>query len=274
MLQFKVDEESCVQCGECAADCPYMIIEMVDGYPAVNEEKAEQCIECQHCFAVCKPGALSIFGLDPSNSVPLKGNFPEASKVETLIMGRRSVRRYRDEPVDPDLIGRIMDVVRHAPTGVNRRTTLLTLVEDPAAMQELKVRTYEGLRAAVEAETLPPGMEFFGGILKAWDNGVDILYRGAPHFLVASAPTDGPSGQADTLIALSYFELLANSHGLGTVWDGLAKWALLDLAPEAGAMLGIPDDYTVGYMMAFGKPAVRYHRTVQRPGGSIHRVRL
>lgn len=273
MLQFNVDRELCIQCGECAKDCPYMILDMVDGYPQVNDDRANQCIECQHCFAICPTAALSIFGLKPSDSIPLKDNLPDPAKMETLMMGRRSVRRYKDEPVDPALLERIMETVRMAPTGVNRRTTLFTLVENQDAMAELRRRTYAGLRKAVEEGTLPQGLEFFEGISNLYEEkGVDVLYRGAPHFIVTSAPKDGPSGMADGLIALSYFEILANSHGLGTVWDGLAKWALLNIAQDAGAMLDIPADHEVCYMMAFGKPAVRYHRTVQRPGGIVNKI--
>lgn len=274
MLQFHVDQDICIQCGECVSDCPYSIIQMVDGYPAISEEKAGQCIECQHCFAVCEPGALSVFGLNPDKSTPLKGNLPDPAKIETLMMGRRSVRRYKEEPVESGVIDRIMEVVRSAPTGVNNGGVLYTLVEDPAVMAELRERTYDGLRKVVEDDALPPGKEFFGGISNAWDNGVDILYRGAPHFIVASVPAAGPSPMADALIGLTYFELLASSHGLGVVWNGLAKWALLDLVPEAGAMLGIPEDHVVGYMMSFGKPAVRYHRTVQRVGGTVRRLTI
>lgn len=275
MLQFNVDKELCIQCAECAKDCPYMIIEMVDDYPVVNPERADQCIECQHCFAVCGPGALSIFGLNPADSTPLKGNLPDPAKMETLMMGRRSVRRYKPEPVDPALIERIIETVRMAPTGVNRRTTVFTLVEDQEAMAELRSRVYEGLRKLTEDDAMPAGFEFFSGISNAYeDKGVDILFRGAPHFLVTSAPKDGPSATADGHIALTYFELLASSHGLGVVWDGLAKWAMTKLVPEAADLLGIPQDHEICYMVAFGMPAVRYHRTVQRPGGTVNRVTL
>jgi len=272
MLQFSVNEDTCIQCGECVKDCPYGILEMGEEFPAVVADKEGQCIQCQHCMVICEPGALSILGIDPADSTPLMGNMPAPAHVETLMMGRRSTRRYKEEPVDPALIERIMGAVRNAPTGVNNRGTLFTLVEDGAAMTQLRNQTYDGLRKAIDAGTLPAGMEFFEGIANAWDNGVDILYRGAPHFLVVSNATGGPSPEADSLIALSYFELLANSHGLGTVWDGLAKWALTAIAPEAGAMLGIPEDHHIGYMMAFGVPAVKYHRTVQRPGGTVNRI--
>lgn len=275
MLQFTINEETCINCGECVTECPYGILLMDDeDLPAVDTKKEDQCIECQHCFAVCPTGALSIVGLEPEQSRPLKGNLPDPRMVETLMLGRRSTRRYKKEPVDPGLIDQIMDVVRNAPTGVNSRQTRFTLVEDPVVMDALRERTYEGVRAALDGGTVPPGLEFFGGIIGAWDKGVDIIYRGAPHFLVVSAPKDGPSPMADCLIALSYFELLANAHGLGTVWDGLAKWALLAIAPEVSSMLSIPEGHEVGYMMAFGNPAVTFHRTVQRPGGTLKRVTL
>ena len=74
------------------------------------------------------------------------------------------------------------------------------------------------------------------------------------------------------MIALSYFELFAQTLGVGTVWDGLAKWAINDLLPEFRTRLGIPDDHVIGYAMAFGKPAVQYARTVQYGPPQVHRV--
>ncbi len=274
-MELNIDSELCIKCGECVKDCPYRILEMVDGYPAVNSEREEQCIGCQHCFAICKPGALSIFGLNPEKSLPLKGGFPEADKMKTLMMGRRSVRRYRQEPVDSELLADIFETVRMAPTGMNRRTTVLTVVDDLSVMDELRTRTYRGLRQAIEDGNLPDDMSFFEGFSKAYEeNGIDVLFRGAPHFLVTSAPKDNRSGVTDGIIALSYFELLAASNGLGAVWDGLAKWALIAVAPEALELLGLPDNHEPVYAMAFGRPAVKYHRTVQRPGGAVRKVRL
>jgi len=274
VLQFNIDKDLCIKCGECAADCPNHIIVMDDEYPVINEERVGQCIECQHCFAVCQPGALSIFGLNPQDSIPLKGNMPSSEAMSTLLMGRRSVRRYKEKPVDSALLDTLMETVRSAPTGVNNRSTLYTLVEDQETMSILKEKTYAGLKKVVDNNALPQGLEFFEGISKAYEKGVDVLFRGAPHFLVASTPKNGPSPEADALIGLTYFELLANSYGLGVVWDGLAKWAMLDIAPEAGELLGIPEDHTVGYMLAFGLPAVKYHRTVQRVGGTVNKLVL
>ncbi|MCP3891955.1 MAG: nitroreductase, partial [Desulfobulbaceae bacterium] len=45
-LHFKIDTESCIQCGSCAKDCPYNIIEMDDDYPKTNPGKEAKCIQC------------------------------------------------------------------------------------------------------------------------------------------------------------------------------------------------------------------------------------
>lgn len=109
-------------------------------------------------------------------------------------------------------------------------------------------------------------------LVQLWEEkGVDTLFRGAPHLLVASVPKDVPSPLPDCLIALSYFELYAQASGVGTVWDGLAKWAINDLVPETRRRLGIPDDHLIGYCMAFGRPAVHYARTVQHGPALISR---
>lgn len=274
MISFKVDADTCIQCGECANDCPYLIIEMGDdGYPYVKPEREAQCIRCQHCMAVCKPGALSILGLDPAKSRPLKGALPDAEAMETLIMGRRSTRRYKEEPLDPAVIARLLEATSHAPTGVNNRGVLMTVVEDPAVMSDLRIRTMDGIREAAQAGALPKRLEFLEGFVKVWDDkGVDVLFRRAPHLLVASAPADGPSPEADCHIALSYFELLAASMGLGTLWNGLVKWAMADIVPSLKGALGIPEEHKLVYAMVFGKPAVHYYRTVQRADANVNRV--
>jgi ferredoxin len=146
VLDFYVDREKCIQCGECVRDCPHGIIELTAEYPGIIEDKETQCIRCQHCLAVCSTGALSILGKDPENSTILQGNLPGARQMETLIKGRRSVRYYKKEPVDSALIAHLLDVVAHCPTGVNNRQVLFTVVEDQQTMDNLRQRTMEGIR--------------------------------------------------------------------------------------------------------------------------------
>lgn len=273
MLNFQVAQDKCTGCGLCAQDCPAGIIAMEDGHPAVAPDKESSCYDCRHCLAICPAGGISIRGSKPEDSRPLAGAYPEPDKLETLIKGRRSIRRYREENLDPALLDRLLEVAGHAPSGVNTRKVRLTVIDDREKLAKFRIEVLNGLRSLAEANALPERFGFFAGIVKAWDeNGVDVLFRAAPHLLVASAPADVATPVEDCLIALTTFELFAQANGVGTVWGGLVKWAITELVPEARRTLGIPDDHVIGYAMAFGRPAVRYARTVQRGVPSIHRV--
>lgn len=273
-LRFSVDEELCIGCGECVSDCPYGVIEMHGDFPRIAGGREGACIGCQHCLAVCGPGALSIHGLHPEDSLPLAGRLPAADQLATLMQGRRSVRRYTGMPVAADQIQFLLDTVACAPTGINNRQVLFTVIDDCQVMESLRRTTYSSLDAVIREGRLPAGMEFFQAMVEdALKNGRDNIFRGAPHLLIVSAPKDSPSPEADCHIALAYFELLAASMGLGTLWSGLAKWALVMIVPEILQRLGIPDNHQVGYMMVFGHPAVTYHRTVQRASTHVNRAK-
>ena len=60
------------------------------------------------------------------------------------------------------------------------------------------------------------------------------------------------------------FELLAQANEIGTLWNGMLKWAFEDILPDLKKRIGIPDDHMIGYIMVFGKPAVKYARTVEK----------
>jgi nitroreductase/NAD-dependent dihydropyrimidine dehydrogenase PreA subunit len=274
LLDYTVNTSTCTRCGQCVADCPARIIAMPEGaFPAIAPESEATCYRCQHCLAVCPVGAVSILGLKPGGSRPLAGAFPDPDKLEMLIKGRRSVRRYKPENLEPELIQRLLDVAWYAPTGINCRDVLFTVVDDRDKLARLRDEVMAGLGRMVCEERLPEGLEFFADFVRVWEEkGVDILFRGAPHLLIASAPAQGVSPVPDCLIALSYFELFAQSLGVGTVWNGLTKWAVNDLLPETRQRLGIPEDHVIGYVMSFGRPAFQYVRTVQRGPANIQRV--
>jgi nitroreductase/NAD-dependent dihydropyrimidine dehydrogenase PreA subunit len=274
ILDFEINTQTCTRCGDCVVDCPARIIFMHEnGYPYIPVEKEANCYRCQHCLAVCPEGSLSIHGLTPEGSILLDKGFPDPVKLEILMKGRRSVRRYREENLDPELLSRLLEVAWHAPTGVNSRKVLFTLLDSREKVAEFRDGLMAGLADVVGKDALPKGREFYAGFLKLWqDKKVDILFRNAPHLLVASAPASVATPLPDCLIALSYFELFAQANGVGTLWNGLAKWAIDDLLPETRQRLGIPADHVIGYVMSFGRPAVHYLRTVQHGPALINRA--
>jgi nitroreductase len=213
-------------------------------------------------------------GLDPANSLQLtSSNLPDAGQMELLIKSRRAIRNYKPENLEPEVLQRLLDVACYAPSGMNARKVRFTLVDDREKLAKLRDELMTGLGQLVRENKLPEGMEFFAGFYRAWEEqGIDTLFRGAPHFLVVSAPQNIVTPVQDCLIAMTTFEIFAQTLGVGTVWDGLAKWAINDLMPEFRSRLGIPEDHVIGYAMAFGKPAVQYSRTAQHVPYQIHRM--
>jgi nitroreductase/NAD-dependent dihydropyrimidine dehydrogenase PreA subunit len=273
-LHFTVDETVCTGCGECAEDCTMRCIEMIADIPTMSKENEERCVQCQHCFAVCPVGALSILGKDPEQFPLHKKDLPSAEQVIAMVKGRRSIRQYKNEPVPDQQIATLLQTASYAPTAVNNHQVMFTVIDDVAVMDKLRQEVHTAIETKVQNGTMPPGMEFYLDLIgKAKTDGRDAIFRDAPHLLIASSPKESPSPVADCFIALSYFELLATSMGLGTLWCGLAKWALTIIAPELLNRFNIPENHEIVYMMLFGKPAVSYPRTVQREMVSVNVVK-
>ena len=274
MLYFSVNEELCTRCGLCVRDCPSMIITQSGKTPPkISRKDSLNCIQCQHCLAICPTAAISIFKKKPEDSLPLSaGSMPDFEQMNLLVRGRRAVRHYKDENVDAELLKRILAATANAPSGVNRHQLTFSVIDDRKVMQAFRERTLSDLAAADKAGRIP---EHFGYLKEAPSayakDKTDIIFRTAPHALIVSAGPGSVCPNEDAILALAYFELLAQSAGLGAVWWGIFKM-LMAVLPDLRPRLGIPDDHTYCYAMLFGAPAVKYARTVQRDDAAIVRT--
>lgn len=261
-LNFTVSREKCIHCDACVADCPRRIIQYHDGFPGIAPAETNQCIRCQHCMAICPTGAVSISGLNPEDSIllgPTPAVTPDA--LSRLIRGRRTMRQYRRENVERRLIDRLLTDIAYAPTGGNTCDLTFTVVDDRLALGRILESLVSDMERAIRENVAVP--EFMAkGVYTYRHSQRDEIFRGAPHLLIASAGPAAYCGDADVVIALSYFELLAHSHGLGTTWCDFLKF-ILELRPESGKLFGIPTDRPFRAML-FGLPAISYARTVQR----------
>jgi len=274
MLDFKINDAKCIECGLCAQDCLVGIIEM-NPKPIIRTTNEKKCLKCQHCLAICPTGALSILGKNPENSVTVDGEIPSPKAMSRLIKTRRSIRNYKKENLDKALIQELLEAAAYTPTGHNDNAVLFSLIDNKEDLNVFRTKVYASIKAMKETGKLEPKFEFLAAIQKLWDNnGMDVLFRDAPHLLIASAPKDYASPIADCMISLSYFELLANSYNVGTIWNGLVKWAIDDIDPELRKLIGIPKNHVIGYVMSFGKPAVKYARGIQSEGLHLNRIKM
>jgi len=255
MPHIIIDPARCDKDGLCIAECPAGLISPgPEGLPVGAADAAARCYMCGHCIAVCPKGALTLAGIDPADLPAVQKKFsvaPEAA--EQFLRSRRSVRRYKEHPLDHGLVTQLIDTARYAPSGMNAQPVQWVVVEGRERMLKLAGLTAAALRR----------LPYFLGFLEAWDKGVDTILRGAPNLIVAHAEATGFDHTVDGAIALAYFELAAHAHKVGTCWAGLLMLAAKD-SPELRAALGLPEGHRVlGALMA-GYPQHGFRRLPPR----------
>ena len=146
--------------------------------------------------------------------------------VYEAIAKRKSVRAFEDRDVPEDVLQRIFEAVRLAPSASNRQEWRFVVVRDPALRQKLA-------RAAND-------QEFVGQ---------------APVILACCAETDRhvmpcghPCYPIDLAIAIDHLTLCAVEEGLGTCWIGAFNEA------QVREILGIPPQIRVVALMPLGYP--------------------
>ncbi len=218
----------------------------------------QRCIKCQHCLAVCPTGAISVLGKNPDMSENIE--VQNSEKVLNLIKSRRSVRKYENKNLDKDLMKKLKDMLAWVPTGCNYHKLHFSFIDDIEVMNEFRNLVNQKVIEALTVKPVDVIVNNFSSYLKFLEQGEDIIFRGAPHMLVVSNPIDAPCQKEDTIIALSYFELYAQSLNIGTCWCGFCN-ACLNIFPELCSYLEMPDGYKPGYVMLFGTKKAKYFRT-------------
>lgn len=264
-INFTVDSAHCVRCGRCVDDCVVRAIEMKEVGPVLA--RPEDCLQCQHCLAVCPTASVSVLGRRPGDAPP-NTDLPTAESMRRLIHGRRSVRWWAPEDVPADVLRDCLTTAGHAPTGVNTQALHFGVLATRAAMDAWRGKVYDRLEAELsrEGREAADGDDTLREFVADWRSEQrDFIFRGAPHMVVVSVSPRAVCGPVDPMIALAYLDLYAPTRGVGTVWCGFAMHALnacrdRSLWREAG----VPRGYRPAYTMLLGRPAFGYPRGVER----------
>jgi nitroreductase/ferredoxin len=262
MTLFVVDHELCLRDGICVAECPRYLIETLtpDSFPTPIDGAEDLCIDCGHCVVVCPTGALLHRAMSPADCPEVRPELvPGPEQVEHLFRSRRSVRTFEPRPVPRELLERLLEVGRYAPTGSNRQTVEWLVVYDEQEVRRFARLVEDSMHSpstsAGEARTL--------AIAKS--RGLDRICRGAPHVIVAHTPR---GHEANGVIALSFLEVAAHSLGLGACWGGFFTGALNNWPPLREA-LGFPDDRVAAGSMLVGFPTYSYGRIPLRKAARV-----
>ncbi|RLC11492.1 MAG: ferridoxin [Deltaproteobacteria bacterium] len=270
MSLFTVNNEKCKHDGICAASCPVGIIEQKGkDVPAPIEEADELCLNCGHCVAVCPHGALSLKTMPSEQCPPVRKELAlSAEQSEHFLRARRSVRVYKDKPADRETITKLIDIARFAPSGHNLQPVRWLVIYDSREVQKLAGMVADWMRYMLREQPDMAKAYHMDRVIKAWDQGIDGICRGAPHIIVAHAKEEDRTAPAACTIAMSYLELAAAPLGLGACWGGYFNIAATSWPPMQEA-LGLPKGNASFGAMMIGIPKYKYQRLPLRNDAQI-----
>ena len=160
--RMTLDEELCDGCGRCERTCPMQILEMRDGLPVFNGRyDTFRCVLCDSCLAVCPRKAIKSVGVYrvergryknadvwPAGETTGPSPFGEATpgrfeecegdltETERVIFKRRSVRLFKKKQVPRELVERIIEAGRFAPSAGNNQPWKFTVIQDAALLED------------------------------------------------------------------------------------------------------------------------------------------
>jgi nitroreductase/NAD-dependent dihydropyrimidine dehydrogenase PreA subunit len=250
-----VDKSICKKDGICVAVCPARTIALdEEGYP---EEIGTVCYQCGHCVAICTSQALTQTDLPAGGMLPVAKEQPSAEVVDNLLMSRRSIREFRDKPIERETLEAILDVARRAPSASNVQNLHWIVLNGRERVHEL---AYECVR---QMKVMQPMTPFVQGVITTWEKGLDGILRGATAVVAVCAPQESIWGQADASIALTHAELAAVARGLGMTWAGILMRVTAASEPVR-KWLQVPEGYTVSAAAMLGYGKYKYQRIPPR----------
>ena len=152
------------------------------------------------------------------------------------IKGRRSIRKYKPDPVPEEALHAVMEAVRWAPSWANTQCWEVIVVKDPRIKSELATalsKTNPALSSMTEAPLV---------VILCGKRGVSGFKKGEV------ATVKGDWLMFDTGLAMQTLCLTAYALGLGTVVVGSFDHK------KAESILGLPDNVEVVAMTPLGYP--------------------
>ncbi len=169
--------------------------------------------------------------------------------VMEAIQKRRSIRKFKPDPVPDELINQMLEAARLAPSGTNRQPWRFQIIRDPALKERIFNEATFNVQPVLEAPVVivcgselltfvkghklaPPDSEYFGADSEDWEDLKRFL----------------PDAHLYTGIAVEHMVLAGTALGLGTCWAQRIKYGQL------AKILGWPRHIVVLTLLLVGYP--------------------
>jgi nitroreductase/NAD-dependent dihydropyrimidine dehydrogenase PreA subunit len=287
-----INYDKCNSCGRCVSVCKDFSLILVDGKLAISDNPAFGCIGCGHCMAICPENAVEIYGrtLSPDDvfDLPSVESASDYRQLFSLFQRRRSIREFRNQPVEHEVIDKILKAAVQAPMGLPPSDVNVLILDTKEKNFAFAKDFCEYLKSI---KWMASG--WFLGIMKPfWSKSNDELFRNfiRPLFDIYIGNMDKGINHvnydpplsiyfygspycdpADPIIAATAAMYAAESLGLGTCMIGGVHPFLQNgkKAKKFREAHEIKYPSREGLFVIFGYPAVKYHKGINRTFSSV-----
>ena len=174
------------------------------------------------------------------------------------IKSRRSIRNYREEALSKEIIEKIIEAGRYAPSAENRQPWRFIVITSREATKKLSDETKKQiewiLKKRRKLRKRYPELDdkqtilFLQAVARA---SKDVIFHDAP--VVIFIITENKAFYDESCAcAAENMMLAAWSMGIGSCWIGFAKF--LEMSNDAMKMLDIPAEHHIAACLVFGYP--------------------
>jgi NAD-dependent dihydropyrimidine dehydrogenase PreA subunit/nitroreductase len=276
--------DRCNSCGLCVKVCKDFSLIMENSKPVVGNHPVFGCIACGQCMAVCPVNAIEISGremtVDDRIDLSEMKNKPSYELLQNLMIGRRSIRDFKDVELEDGLIQKIIEAAVSAPMGLPPSDVQLVVFKGKEKVREFsfdvldyfgKIRwlfsfpmiglwrlngkeSYRLIKSFAQ-----PLFSFFAESKAKKENY--LLYNAPLAMYFAASPYSDP---ADPYIQATYAMLAAESLGLGSCMIGSIHPVIQYGAKKLKQKWNLPAKSPAGIFVIFGHPKYRFKSGIKR----------
>jgi ferredoxin len=285
-----IDSEKCNGCGICVNVCKDFSLVLDGKKVKLSDTALFGCIGCGHCVAVCAREAISVTGrtLAASDYQPLQHSQLHYDSLYKMVLNRRSIRDFHDQPVPQEIVDKIIQFASTAPMGIPPSDVGVLIIEGKEKVKQFAfdfVDLLSGMQFMVSPYVMPlmrPFMkrddykmmgEFVRPLVnifvKGRKEGKDYVLYEAPLVMMFYGKLSDP---ADPYIAATYATLAAESMGIGSCMIGSIGPFLKHTGKAFKKKYNIPQNLRDSLFVIMGYPKYKFRKTIKRSFASVDRI--
>ncbi len=281
----RINKEKCKECGLCTVICP--VFEKHNGQ--VIMANTQFCFQCGHCGSVCPSNAIEGSAAEPRRMTKAEREaMPTPETLQLLLRSRRSIRKYKSDPLKKEDLEMILEAGRYTPTGVNAQNINYIVINNPEKMAELQEMTFPVIvkffRMVSRIASLPfagllmgknqadkvknlyaPGLKM---LFERREQGEDRLFYNAPAVILVHGEKQDEALAISCPIALFNCSLMAHTLGIGCLLNSFLKTAI-DQNTKIRKWVGIPKTDKCFGAMSLGYQDIKYKSLVMRKPANV-----